>query len=185
MWDEFPISGQQQVAICGLCPVSWRKRTKQRNQKFKLDTNFAIPSAAVARHFLMSAAARTLSLVDLCDLSIAAAQPSIPNGVGTCSNARPAAGSFQRPANLARLPEAAGSGPAYGFQSVRQRRQGHQQSSFEPKSGVTYEDRVRLTSQAAMRFDVELHDDHFSGVDEIDGGWFGGHTRCGRWRTSR
>ena len=68
---------------------------------------------------------------------------------------------FSDPRNLARLPEAAGSGPAYGFQSVRQRRQGHQQSSFEPKSGVTYEDRVRLTSQAAMRFDVELHDDHF------------------------
>src|SRR5271166_5044347 len=57
--------------------------------------------------------------------------------------------------NLARVPEAAVSDAADGFQLVRQRRQGHQQSSVEPLSGAACEDRVRLAAQAAMRFDVE------------------------------
>ena len=75
--------------------------------------------SAEAQHFLMSAAARTLSLVDLCELSedathkmlcemrwedtdgapvcpLAAALPFIPIGVVACSNARPAIGSFRR-----------------------------------------------------------------------------------------
>ena len=75
----------------------------------------------MAQHFLMSAAARILSLVDLCDLSEDAAhkmlcamrwpdtdgapicpnyaaRPSIPIGVAGCSNARPATGSSRRPA---------------------------------------------------------------------------------------
>src|ERR1019366_9033889 len=140
--------------------------------------------AAVAQHFLMSAAARTLSLVDLCDLSEEAAHqmfrrmrwPDI-EGAPVCPNwlrrrlylpvsARvqmqgllPAVFRDQR--NLACLPEAAGSDLTHGLQSVRQRRQGHQQSSVEPQSGAACENRVRLTSQAAMRFDIELRDDDF------------------------
>ena len=73
----------------------------------------------MAQHFLMSAAARTLSLIDLCDLSedaahkmlckmrwedtnatrsapIAVVPPFIPIGVAACSSARLAIGSFQR-----------------------------------------------------------------------------------------
>ena len=37
----------------------------------------------------------------------------------------------------------------------------HQQSSVEPQSGAACENRIRLTTQAAMRFDIELPDDDF------------------------
>jgi len=60
--------------------------------------------------------------------------------------------------NLARVPEAAVSDAADGFQLVRQCRQGHQQSSPEPLSWAACEDRVRPTAQAAMRVDIERCD---------------------------
>jgi len=92
---------------------------------------------------------------------IAAAQSSIPIGVAACSNARHAIGSFRRPAGPCSFAESFRFDPAFGLQSVRQRRQGHQQSSVGPQSGAACENRVRITSQAAMRFDIELRDDDF------------------------
>ena len=79
------------------------------------------------KHFLMSAAVRTLSLIDLCDLSEDAAHkmlwkcggkilkapvcpywvvpPFIPIGVAACSSARLAIGSFSDERNLTRAPQ--------------------------------------------------------------------------------
>jgi hypothetical protein len=143
-------------------------------------------TAAVAQHFLMSAAARTLSLVDLCDLSEDVAhkdalwdavarhrrRPGLPPlqlrsrlylPVSACVQMQglPSA-VFSDQRDLARLPEASVSDPAHSLQSVRQRRQGTEQPSVEPQSGFACENRVRPVAQATLRFDIELSGDDFN-----------------------
>jgi len=137
----------------------------------------------VAQHFLMSAAARTLSLVDLCDLSEDAAHKMLCEMRWEDTDAAPVcpiaaarrlylsvssrvqmqglpSAVFSDERNLARLPEASVSNSAYGVQPVRQRDQRLEQPSVEPQPRSSCQNRVRLTSQVAMRFDLELRDDH-------------------------
>src|SRR5271157_6626787 len=102
--------------------------------------------ATFSHDFLMSAAARTLSLVDLCDLSGDAAHKMLcgmrwpdTGGAPVCPNCSCAAvytyrcrrvfkcqglpsAVFSDQRDLARLLKASVSDPAHGLQSVRQRR---------------------------------------------------------------
>jgi len=61
---------------------------------------------------------------------------SIPIGVVACFKMQGLHRSFQRRANLARLPEASVSNSAYGVQPVRQRDQRLEQPSVEPNLGL-------------------------------------------------
>ena len=95
----------------------------------------------------------------------------------------PAVLSDQR--NLARVPKAAGSDAAHGFLLVRQRRQGHQQSSIEPLSRAACEDRVVLLHKLRCALTANVTTTRLSGIVEIDGGWFGGHVRPENYRLAR
>src|ERR1019366_6015050 len=94
-------------------------------------------TAAVAQHFLMSAAVRTLSLVDLCDLSEEAAHKMLcrvrwpdTDGAPVCLNCSCAAAYTYRCRRVFKYKACYRhfcADPAHGLQAVRQRRQEHQQ----------------------------------------------------------
>ena len=87
--------------------------------------------------------------------------------------------------NLARVPKAAGSDAAHGFLLVRQRRQGHQQSSIEPLSRLHAKTAFVLLHKLRCALTANVATTRLSGVVEIDGGWFGGHVRLENYRLAR
>ena len=161
----------------------------------------------------MSAAARTLSLIDLCDLSedaahkmpcgmrwsddrwrpdlspLQAARSSIPIGVAGCSNARPATGSSRRPAELRSRAESCRFGRCLWLSAC---------SSTPPRaSAVSQLSRyLGLHAKTAAAFvlpcaklrcalTANFATTRLCGVVEIDGGWFRGHVRPENHRPAR
>jgi transposase-like protein len=166
-------------------------------------------TAAVAQHFLMSAAARTLSLVDLCDLSEDAAHKMLctmrwpdTDGAPICPNCSCAAVYTYRSRRLFKCKAchrqfSVTSGTSLAYRKLPFRTLLMAFSLFvNAAKGISSLQLSRYLGLHAKTAFVLLHKLRcaltsnvaatcLSGVVEIDGGWFGGHVRPENRRVAR
>src|SRR5271166_2489098 len=166
-------------------------------------------TAAVAQHFLMSAAARTLSLVDLCDLSEDAAHKMLcamrwpdTDGAPICPKCSCAAVYTYRCRRVFKCKAchrqfSATSGTSLAYRKLPFRTLLMAFSLFvNAAKGISSLQLGRYLGIHAKTAFVLLHKlrcaltsnaatTQLSGVVEIDGGWFGGHVRPENHRVAR
>src|SRR5271165_840270 len=166
-------------------------------------------TGGVAQHFLMSAAARTLSLVDLCDLSEDAAHKMLcamrwpdTDGAPICPNCSCAAVYTYRSRRLFKCKAchrqfSVTSGTSLAYRKLRFRTLLMAFSLFvNAAKGISSLHLSRCLGLHAKTAFVLLHKlrcalksnvatAQLNGVVEIDGGWFGGHVRPENHRVAR
>ena len=156
--------------------------------------------AYVAQHFLLSAAAKTLSLSGVARMSDKEARATFSASAGPTMAAiriarvadasrstrfRAASVEMQRMRlsvfghgrDDLRRSQAPDPRLSVGNRDLRERREGPQRAPTEPRSGVPIQDGVRLAHKLREVIEAEQSKAKFVGACAVDGAYFGGHIK--------